>query len=233
MSLEQDQAREYYDDVYHREPENPATYARHFRRLAARLALRPGERLLDVACGTGGWLLAAEQRGARVAGVDISTRAIAACRQRIRGGEFHSCAAEELPFADGSFDVVSCLGALEHMLDPCRVLDEMRRVGAGGARFVLLVPNAGFLTRRLGLYSGTGQTALREDVRTLAAWRELFESSGLRIQARWKDLHPLSWSWIGASGLRHVPLRAAQAAALLLWPLEWQYQVYFLCRARP
>ena len=52
--------------------------------------------------------------------------------------------AEKLPFADGQFDFVSCLGALEHFLDPTRALREMVRVATPDAEFLLLVPNADF-----------------------------------------------------------------------------------------
>lgn len=93
----------------------------------------------------------------------------------------------------------------------------------------MIEPNAGFLTRRLGLFAGTRQVEVREEVRSLKEWQRLFDSVGLRTDKRWRDLHVVSWSWImqGPKYLR--PMRAAQALALPLWPLAWQYQVYHLC----
>ena len=97
------------------------------------------------------------------------------------------------------------------------------------ARFVLLVPNTGFLTHRLGLYHGTCQNAVIERARDLNEWLTIFESAGLRVTTRWRDLHVLSWSWINRGRWYHVPLRALQALLLAVWPLSWQYQVYHLC----
>ena len=105
----------------------------------------------------------------------------------------------------------------------------MIRTAKPDAMFLLLVPNAGFLTRRLGLYAGTHQAAMREEIRSLQAWQELFASAGLHVINRWKDLHVLSPSWIARGPVYLWPLRAAQALALPFWPLSWQYQVYHLC----
>jgi SAM-dependent methyltransferase len=151
--------------------------------------------------------------------------------EKLPGGDFHCGPAESLPFDDHGFDLVTCMGSLEHFLDKPKALEEMRRVAKPDARFVILVPNAGFLTRRLRLYGGTEQVTAREDVLELAAWRQLFEASGLRVIERWRDLHPLSWAWIRHGNPFTWPVRAAQALALTVWPIAWQYQVYHYCQA--
>jgi SAM-dependent methyltransferase len=191
-----------------------------------------GQCVLDVACGIGGWLLAVRERGAYPVGIDVSDKAIDICRAVMPDGEFHVGFAENLPFQDSRFHVVSCLGSLEHFPDPESALNEMVRVATEDAVFLILVPNAGFLTRRLGLYRGTCQVAVREDMRTLREWREIFEAAGLQVEQRWRDLHVLSWLWISSKRWYHIPLRAAQAILLAVWPLSWQYQVYHLCRKR-
>jgi ubiquinone/menaquinone biosynthesis C-methylase UbiE len=189
-------------------------------------------RLLDVACGAGQWLAAAAALGAIPAGIDISEKALDACRKSLPNSDLHCGSAEQLPFTDGYFDVISCLGALEHFLDPHMALCEMVRVAKPDAKFILLVPNLKFLSRRLGLYSGTEQADIREELRTLTQWHDLFTSAGLRVRHRWRDLHVLSPSWIFRGSFYAWPVRAAQALALPLWPLEWQYQVYHLCTMR-
>jgi len=225
--------RQYYDDVYYRSASGHGAASRHLRRLARRIGVRSGERVLDVGCGLGEWLLAARECGAVPAGIDLSGKAIAVCRERMPEGQFAAGPAEILPFPDQSFDVVTCLGSLEHFLQPENALREMVRVGRPHARYVLLVPNADFMTRRLGLYRGTEQRAVREQARTLKAWGDLFRAAGLEVRARWADLHVLSWGWITRRGIWRAPLRAAQALALVAWPLGWQYQVYHLCTAGP
>lgn len=226
------QVRRYYDEVYYDDAARSSSVSRHLRHLAAKIGITHGQRVLDVACGTGVWLIAVRQRGAQTVGVDVSQRAITIGRSRMPGGAFYVGVAESLPFADKRFDLVSCLGSLEHFLDVRSALLEMIRVARDDALFLLLVPNAGFLSRRLGLYRGTAQVAVREDVRDLSQWQTLFESAGLSVERRWRDLHVLSWEWIASGRWYHVPLRAAQAALLPVWPLAWQYQVYHLCHKR-
>jgi len=229
-----DQIRRFYDEEYYQGAMSKGL-PWHSRRAARLLGDVKGKAVLDVACGLGEWLDFFHRVGAaRVSGIDLSARAIERCRERMPYGDFHVGAAEILPFDDGTFDVVTCMGSLEHFVDKPAALREMLRVARPGARFVLLVPNAGFLTRRLGLYGGTQQARIKEDVQSLDAWGELFASSGLVVTRRLRDLHPLSKSWITLGRPVGWPVRALQALALATWPLAWQYQVYHFCeRARP
>lgn len=225
-----DQVRLFYDQEYYANPDAGDALPWQMRRVADRLGNMDDHRVLDIACGTGAWLAELTRRGAQSAGIDISSRAVEQCRRRLPNADIREGVAEELPFHDDSFDLVTCLGSLEHFLDQPRALREMRRVAKSGASFLILVPNAGFLTRRLGLYGGTGQTAIRETVRSLEEWTRLLQEAGLEVRARWRDLHPLSASWISQGPMHTRPLRLLQALALPLWPLRWQYQVYFQCR---
>ena len=89
---------------------------------------RPGERVLDVACGTGVVArLAAERVGAGggVAGLDLNPGMLAVAR------------AVALPFGDGAFDLVLCQQGLQFFPDRPAALREMRRVLAPGGRAVL------------------------------------------------------------------------------------------------
>jgi len=222
--------RRFYDTVYYENVVVDTTVSGHLLRLASKIKIRQGQCLLDVGCGAGKWLFSAIKRGAYPVGVDLSKKAIASCKKTLPWGGVCLGAAEALPFHDKQFHVVSCLGSLEHFLDSESALEEIVRVARNDAIFLLLVPNADFLTRRLGLYGGTDQSAVREQVRTLPQWQELFEASGLKVIQRWRDLHVLSWSWIANKKWYHIPVRAVQAIALLFWPLSWQYQVYHLCK---
>ncbi|MBP1474670.1 methyltransferase domain-containing protein [Frateuria sp. MAH-13] len=225
-----DEIRRFYNNKYYVAIKTECSLPWHCRTIGRRFGSLKGRALLDVACGTGEWLAWLHQHGARsVTGIDLSEKAIQACRQRLPQGEFYCCPAEELPFPSGAFDIVTCMGSLEHFLDKLAALKEMRRVLKPGGFIVLLVPNAGFLTRRLGLYGGTQQQAIREDVLSLGAWHQLFSDAGLRVEARWRDLHPLSRSWILRGSPLTWPARLLQALALTLWPIRWQYQVYHRC----
>mgnify|MGYP002379057313 CR=1 FL=1 len=226
-----DSIRNFYDNEYYAHVMGETGLPWHCRRIGARLGDMSGRAVLDVACGTGEWLGFFHRQGAMVSGIDLSQRAIDECLRRFPDGEFACGPAESLPFADMRFDLVTCMGSLEHFLDKPRALAEMKRVAKPGAAFLILVPNAGFLTRRLGLYGGTQQVKAKEDVYELAVWQRLFESAGLQVNELWRDLHPISWSWIARGSVLAWPVRAAQAFALAAWPLRWQYQVYHYCRA--
>jgi ubiquinone/menaquinone biosynthesis C-methylase UbiE len=89
--------------------------------------------VLDVATGTGRLPWALLQNGlfrGLVIGVDLSRHmlAIADAKTDTERVRFARCPAEKLPFADASFDVVTCLEALEFMSDPRKALGEMARV---------------------------------------------------------------------------------------------------------
>lgn len=115
--------------------------------VAREIAGRDGARLLDVGCGTGSNLAAfASSFGdrARTIGIDASSEALAFCRRR--GVPTVSLSAvEELPFADGAFDVVTAMDILEHTDDDLAALAELRRVAAPGGLLVATVPAYGFL----------------------------------------------------------------------------------------
>lgn len=220
--------KNFYDNVYYKSIENKVVASRHHKDLVKKLGIQADQEVLDVACGAGGWLTACHQAGAIVSGVDISTPAINACKASLPGN-FFVTVAEKLPFEDKKFDFITCLGSLEHFVDPDAALQEMHRVAKDGAKIIILVPNSDFLTRKLGLFIGTYQIDAKEDVKSLEEWKKLFEANNLQIISRWKDLHVLSWSWINIGKWYQIPIRLAQALALLVWPLRWQYQVYHLC----
>jgi SAM-dependent methyltransferase len=100
-------------------------------------------RILDVGCGTGANLLMLSNYG-DAEGVDVSEDSLAFCRERgldkVRLG-----AAEELPYEDGAFDLVTAFDVVEHIDDDLAGLREMRRVLRPGGRVLLFVPTFMFL----------------------------------------------------------------------------------------
>jgi SAM-dependent methyltransferase len=101
-----------------------------------RLDVGPGSRLLDVACGGGQLALMAARDGADVTGVDIAANLVARAAARARGeglaARFVEGDAEDLPFEDASFDVVTSLIGAMFAPRPERVAAEMLRVCAPG-----------------------------------------------------------------------------------------------------
>jgi SAM-dependent methyltransferase len=106
-------------------------------------AIRPGERVLDIATGTGNAALLAAAAGARTSGLDGAGRLIEVAQGRasaagldvdFRVGDFHA-----LPYADGEFACVFAVFGLIFAADPQRALDEVLRVLASGGRALIAV----------------------------------------------------------------------------------------------
>jgi ubiquinone/menaquinone biosynthesis C-methylase UbiE len=106
-------------------------------------AIRHGEKVLDLATGTGITAIAARERGALVTGVDLTPQLLAVASERAKAVGFNDIQfcegdAEALPFEDASFDVV--LSTCGHMFAPNqpKVAAELARVTRSGGRVVFL-----------------------------------------------------------------------------------------------
>ena len=230
MQPDPERVKEFYDQNYYANVEGAGEPTAHHQRLARRLGIGSGHLVLDVACGTGEWLQAAHGRGAGIAGVDLSAKAIAFCRENNPAGEFYSQGAESLPFADASVDLVSCLGSLEHFPDKSAALCEMYRVLKPGGALLISVPNSDFLGYRLGLYGGTNQAGVIETPLPIGEWQQLVTGAGFALQEQWRDLHFFNPGWMTQNGALQAVPRALSACLIALLPLGLQYQVYFLSR---
>ncbi len=103
-----------------------------------RLGLPERAALLDAGCGSGRTLVELARYG-EVAGLDASPVAVSAARRR-GFGDVRLGSVEELPFADESFDAVTCLDVIEHTPDDVRVLRELLRVTRPGGAAIITVP---------------------------------------------------------------------------------------------
>jgi SAM-dependent methyltransferase len=127
---------------------------------------RPGQDLLDVACGTGFATRAAAAvvgEGGRVTGVDINGAMVALARSRPPAGgadvEWREASALDLPFDGSAFDAVVCQQGVQFFPDPVAGLAEMRRVtrdgGALGVTAWAPIAGSPYFAAQLGMLADT------------------------------------------------------------------------------
>lgn len=105
----------------------------------------PGQRVHEVGCGTGHWLVQLQALGCHVTGIDPSAQMLERARARGLHSELTRGRAEALPFPDASFERVACINAIHHFDDLARFAAEARRVLVPGGRVlaIALDPSAG------------------------------------------------------------------------------------------
>lgn len=142
---------------------------RFHRRVASLLRMTGAQRILDAGCGEGFVLsyLLQENDGRLFTGLDCSLEAIEMARQMVPGVSFHVGDLREMPYGDGSFDLVICLEVLEHLPDPHRGLRELRRVTS--AHCLLSVPHEPIF-RTINFLRGKHVSARGRDPEHLQHW---------------------------------------------------------------
>ncbi len=104
-----------------------------------------GKKVLEVGCGTGVDLVRFARGGAQVTGVDLTASAIELARanfsQQGLAGDFRVADGEQLPFPDGTFDLVYAHGVVQYTANPGRLVEECRRVLQPGGQAIFQVYN--------------------------------------------------------------------------------------------
>jgi SAM-dependent methyltransferase len=199
------------------------------------LDARPGSQVLDVSCGEGALVRFGRRAGLHAFGVDFSNEAIRVAGTDEGHGRFAVCDGTLLPFADETFDYVSCIGSLEHFEQPLGGMREIARVLRRGGRACILLPNTFSLlgnvdyARKTGEVWDDGQPIQRYNTRR--GWERMLEASGLAVdRVVGYELPPPrtreDWFWY----LRR-PRKAAHYLVGRLLPLNLMNCHVFLCRS--
>lgn len=196
--------------------------------------LRPGQRVLDVACGTGVVTrLAAERVGAtgRVAGLDVNPGMLAVARSQPSPGisiDWHEANAAAMPFPDEAFDVVLCQMGLQFVTDKQAALREMRRVLEKGGRAFITVPGPkpplfAIMTDALARHLNPKVASFADLVFSMHDADELaglMRSAGFRavdVRSKLKTLHlpapaEFLWQYILSTPMAEAAVQASEAS---------------------
>ena len=173
----------------------------HIYQDAVAARLTPATRVLDLGCGRGGVMERLHSQAGLVAGLDPD---LGSLREHRTPALKRSCGlAKALPYADNSFDMVSCSWVLEHLPEPERAFAEVARILVPGGHFVFLTPNAHHpllvLNRALGWTRGrlVGQFYDRAEADTFPAFYRANTPAQIEQLARAAGLKRVSLRFIG------------------------------------
>jgi demethylmenaquinone methyltransferase/2-methoxy-6-polyprenyl-1,4-benzoquinol methylase len=172
------------------------------------IAPRPGQRILDIAAGTGASSVALARSGAEVVAADFSPGMIAEGERR-HGGlpnlSFVEADATALPFGDAEFDTVTISFGLRNVNDPRAALAEMRRVAKPGGRLVVCEFSHPQHPLFAGLYRFYNDRILPVVAKGVSSNADAYDYLNESIKD-WPDQRTLS-AWIRAAGWTDVAYR--------------------------
>ncbi|MBI4021207.1 MAG: methyltransferase domain-containing protein [Candidatus Aenigmarchaeota archaeon] len=136
----------YYEDLLTTGHKSQSWFYRTREQLLLEFArLRPGQRVLDIGCGSGTVTRAIARRGCPAVGVDVSEACIAYATGKAQeeglDATFLVGSIEALPFADRSFDCIIASHIIEHVEQPGRIIRDMYRLLTPGGTLILTTPN--------------------------------------------------------------------------------------------
>jgi ubiquinone/menaquinone biosynthesis C-methylase UbiE len=202
-------ARQY--DSWYENPDNRFVADLEDRLLLKLLEPIPGERVLDVGCGTGRHLEMFLEMGLDVTGLDPSPHMLGVAGKKLgHRAQLHQGVAEDLPFEDNSFDITTLVTSLEFVDDVHKALEEACRVTE--SRIFLGILNRyaikGIERRLRGIFS--------ESVFNRARFFSVWEAKRYVEQTLGKS--PLRWGTVF-----HLPVSLRKYTHRLeQWPFLWK-----------
>ena len=159
---------------------------RFYATLARRHGLRGG-RLLEIGSGMG-HLVAQLEDSFETVGIDLNHWAVKQSKEVVDKTDLQTASAEELPFADNSFDVIIIKHIVEHLPNPEKAIAEIGRVTAPGGVLILATPNLDSLLKPWKGEKWIGyQDPTHISLHPPAAWLNWIEKSGFSLMRIFAD----------------------------------------------
>jgi ubiquinone/menaquinone biosynthesis C-methylase UbiE len=174
--------RSWFDQLYTarqnrsmRPPEAYLTFLKY-------LPLQNDMKLLDIGCGTGWLLKAAAEKGLSTWGIDLSAAAVELSRKNSPSSVIELAAVTKIPFPDHTFDLVTCIGVMEHFTELEQSISEIKRVTKKDTVFCIMVPNSRTLYWKIWQKFSKEHRESNENALSLQEWQALFQRYGFKIQ---------------------------------------------------
>jgi len=168
-----------------------------------------GERVLDLACGTGELLarIGRETPEADLTGLDVAPEMVRRAREKLgAGAQVQQGDAHDLPFEEDAFDVVVCANTFHYFAEPTVVLSEVRRVLPPDGRLVVLDWCRDYWSCRLMDAFLQVVDPAHHTCYTLGALTTRLHDTGFRVQTAFRYRFDLVW---GMMGMEAVPTMSA------------------------
>jgi SAM-dependent methyltransferase len=194
----------------------------------------PGQKLLDVACGSGRLLYHARQFGVRTFGLDFSIEGLRRERGIDNLTELVLADGQYLPLPDQSMDYVANLGSLEHFVDPGIGIKEMARVLKPDGTVAIVLPNAFYAGDLIWWVWRKGRSAShKQPIERFAAynnWRELLDDNGLQVTRGWRYNFMFPKTRLDIEFYRRFPKKLIDLAVSPFIPFNFSYSFLYICK---
>jgi 2-polyprenyl-3-methyl-5-hydroxy-6-metoxy-1,4-benzoquinol methylase len=194
LATEYDQ---WHTNVLESDPEHQDESSPWYKLVLEFLPSVEGKRILEVACGRGGFSRLLASKGAIVCGADFSESAIRIAKEKLLRDPaladrliYVQADAQNLPFDEVSFDIVVSCETIEHLPDPRAAVREMARVCRSRGLLYLTTPNYMNLIGLCELYAAACKTRDHSDfAQPLDRHSVFFQTRSLVRAAGWRILH--------------------------------------------
>ncbi|OQY46971.1 MAG: hypothetical protein B6242_06435 [Anaerolineaceae bacterium 4572_78] len=225
-------ARQAYDTLY--DNENISQLESFYMWAVDKFDLSPDSKFLDVACGKGELSHHVKSKTEHSFGEDLSPSAIKQGSFMFPDLPLYVANGQAIPHADNTFDVIGCMGSLEHYKDMAFGVREMARVVNPDGWVYILVPNTFSLLTNILVAYRKGRTSLdNQPIQRYAArldWQDFLEDNGLIVKRTMKYERPFPRTWLDVKWYLYRPKDLFRLCVQPLVPLNLTFHFLFTCQ---